>query len=193
MKTAERIASVLKELDIEESDQYIAEEWIEAVDEIGKLDKPVTLEIPFCIYDLKLDATGEVVLQKRFDEYGNRRDLDEDGEIKESWRPGPVRVFRFDVFCILAWIAMKREDPDLTLGHLRGVMNDELLEAIHDDVMFFWGIDIKSLREIQEQVDDTARLGGEAEILDFPLSDKPEGLPEPSSSIPSDMENIPGK
>lgn len=175
MNAVKNIINALKEVDLETNEKYTAAEWIEAVDLIDELKAPAVLQIPFCVYDLKLDEHGQVVLQKEFDEYGNRRNLkkfDEDGnkrdpdaeeEIDPKWHPGPVRIFRYDVFIILAWIAARRDDPGITREQVRDAMTEEVLQKIHDDVFWIWGIDMSALRKIQAEREETTSGGEPAE------------------------------
>lgn len=182
MNTVGRIVEALKNLDVQTNDRYIAAEWIEAAGLIADLDPPVVLEIPFCVYDLKLDEHGVVVLQKEFDGWSNRRDLDAEGNIDPKWKPRAVRFLRYDVFAILAWMAIKREKPETTLEEIRTTVTAKFLDEVADDVFDFWGVDMKPIRKLQaeqgkadQEEEDANELDGE-DIDPFVLlsSDRPE-------------------
>jgi hypothetical protein len=164
MNTAQKIAEAVKSVDKEQQSDYNdVNEWSEAV---SLLPDDVVCAIPFCVYDLKLDEMGAVVLEKAYDDHGRLRALKKDGSVDPKWEPKPVRWLRYDVFAILAWIAVKREEPDMTLAEMRELINGELFEQIHDDVMLFWGLDMGRLRAIQEDQEGEEATGEAGEDVD---------------------------
>ena len=91
LSLAQEIVSVLKDNAEENSEGYTGTEWIEAADLISKLPKKTVLAIPWCTFDIELDEFGEAIKESRYSGRGERRDLDDDGEIDPDWEPQPSR------------------------------------------------------------------------------------------------------
>ncbi len=134
----QEIIHILKDNAEENSEGYTGAEWIEAADLISQLPKKTVLAIPWCAFDIELDEFGEAIKELRYSERGERNDLDEDGKVDPDWQPEPRRTARYDVLAILIWIPMKREEPDITLDEVKGLMNDENLRVLTRKVYFFW-------------------------------------------------------
>jgi hypothetical protein len=152
MNTAQKIAEAIRSVDLaEQSEFFITEEWDEAV---SLLPDDVNLSIPLCVHDLIKDEMGAIVLEDRYDAFGNRRDIKTvDGKEVDDpdWEPKPKRRIRYDVFAILAWIAAKRDEPELALDEVRKKISGDVFDEIYDDVMYFWGFDMPKLRKIQAE------------------------------------------
>lgn len=180
MNISKRILDAINEVDLEKSsEKYLGKEWTEALSYIFQLEPPVQFQIPLCVFDVRVDKLGSPMLQGEFDQYGQRRNVDEDGNIDPGWQPGPVRYFRHEVFAILAWIAAKREDPDLTLEKMKEVLSDDFIREILTDVFLFWNMDLAALSaQVEEQLKSgEIPIEREAESLDFHAtvsSDKPD-------------------
>lgn len=144
---AEEIISVLRDNADENPEGYKGTEWIEAASLLRDLDPPVILDIPWCIYDLEVDEFGVNIMQSRFDSLSRRRDLDENGEIDPEWEAQPRRRTRNDVLSILAWIPVKRDEPDTTLEQVRNMMTDLNARDLVHKVFKFWGVDVLALEE----------------------------------------------
>lgn len=172
MNISKRIVEAVRELDLEKSEKYVGHEWTEALNLLFDLEPPIRSQIPFCVFEIMSDRLGNPILESEFDDRGERRNVDEDGNIDPNWKPGPVRYFRHDVFAILAWIAYKREDPDLTLDAMQFFLSDECIREIMVDVFLFWNVDIKAINSvIAEQLKSgEAPREMETESLDFPAT-----------------------
>lgn len=143
----QEIISILRDNASEDPEGYTGAEWIEAADLIRKLDPPGILDMPWCIYDLEVDQHGMTKMQSRYDSLSRRRDLDENGEVDPEWEPQPRRRTRNDVLSILAWIPMKRTEPDTTLEEVRNMMTDLNARDLVHKVFKFWGVDVLALEE----------------------------------------------
>ncbi len=166
--TAE-ILGILKENSGELPEGYTGAEWIEAANEIAKLEDRVSLKIPWCVWDYELDEFGVNVMESRYDHLGRDKAMDDDGVVDEGWQPKPERRSRNDVLAILAWIPIKREDPDLPLFAVTKMLNNDNIVELTRMVMKFWGVDMDAIEERMRQVIESGEQPQEAgEDANFP-------------------------
>jgi hypothetical protein len=160
---AQEIVSILKDNADESPEGYTGAEWIEAADLISQLPKKTVLAIPWCAWDIELDEFGEAVLESRYDRLGQRKDLNEDGEVNPDWQPPAKREARYDVLAILIWIPMKRIEQDTTLDMVKNRMNDMNIREVTRKVFAFWGVPIQAIEDQIEAGESEDDQEGEAD------------------------------
>jgi hypothetical protein len=153
----QEMLAVLEASAEEAPEGYDGKEWIKAARLIAELDPPTSLGIPWCIFDLEEDEFGVTKMESKFDHLGRRKDLDEDGNEDPDWTPQPKRRSRNDALAILAWVPLLREDPELSLEAVQGMLHDGNIRELTRMVFKFWGVDVA---EIQERLE---RLAASAE------------------------------
>jgi hypothetical protein len=147
LSLAQEIVSILKDNADETPEGYTGAEWIEAADLISQLPKKTVLAIPWCAWDIELDEFGEAILEPRYDNLGYDKALGDDGEIDPDWQPRARREARYDILAILIWIPMKREEPEITLDAVKGLMNNTNIKEIVQKVYVFWGIPAWAMKD----------------------------------------------
>lgn len=149
------ILGILKENSAELPEGYTGEEWVEAAGLIANLEDRVSLKIPWCVWDYELDERGVNVMESRYDHLGRDKAIDEDGVEDENWQPKPERRSRNDVLAILAWIPIKREEPDIPLEAVARMLNNDNIVEITRMVMKFWGVDMDAIEERMRQITES--------------------------------------
>lgn len=162
----QQIAGVLKANAEDKPEGYIGSEKAEALALLADLKPPIVLRIPWCVWDYELDEFGTPVLELEYSAWGtsNRpeieeQDSEEEKQKKENWKPRPKRVDRIDALAILAWIPMKREDPEITLGQVTDLLNHETIREITRMVFKFWGIDLAPIEEALDKLVESEEEG----------------------------------
>lgn len=153
----QQIAQTLSESADDNPEGYTGAEMIEA---LAALPDDTVLPIPWCIYDIQLDEFGEAKVESKYDHLGKRKDLDEDENEIEDWEPAVMRRVRWDVTAVLAWIPMRREDPEMTLDRVKGMLRDGNIGKIIRMTFAFWGVPLK---EIEERVAEEVAAEEESE------------------------------
>lgn len=169
----QKITSVLKESAGINSEGYIGSEWTEAADRLSKLDPPVVLGIPWCVWDYVLDEFGEPVLEVEYDSWGRSKkpeiteqDSEEEKEKKRNWKPKPKRVDRKDVLAILLLAPMQREDPGITVEQIGTMLNHETIRESTRMVFKFWGVDLAPIEENLAKLADALEEGEAVEDVE---------------------------
>ena len=169
---SQQIAELLKSNAEELPECYIGIEWIEAVEQISLLREPAVLQIPWCVTDLMLDEHGVTVLESEYNRLGGLKAQREDGTIDEKWLPRAERRSRFDILAILAWIPMKREDPEIQLEDVSKLICADNVREISRMVFKFWGIDLEAVEEriaqVEADAEESERKEEAEDTGDFP-------------------------
>lgn len=164
---AQEIADLLKQNAEEVPEGYTGTEWTEAVGLLSSLETPPILKIPWCISDLMLDERGMTKLESEYDATGNLKSLDEDGVEDPNWQAQPERRSRFDILAILAWIPMKRSDPDALLEDIGAMISADNVIKITRMVFTFWGVNVKAAEEQIAQLEEDAETEEAEDTGDF--------------------------
>lgn len=153
---------ILQESAEEGGEGYDGEEYIGAAKMIAELDPPVVCDIPWCIYDIRLDEHGIAIPISRYDSGGLRIDLKDDGKTPDpEWEPRPRRFTRLDAAAILAWYPLKREDPDITIEDIKGMMRGGNLRDFIRKVFKFWDVDLEAMEDRARERLEEAEANGE--------------------------------
>lgn len=148
----QEILGILKDVSEEDAGRYDGRELIEALEAIAALENPVYLAIPWCIHDFVLDEFGQVQLSIGYDYLGRK--------LEASRAEMPMRKSRPDVLAILAWIPLKRDNPELSLDEVTAMLNDGNLGPLTRKIYYFWGVDLDAMdaraEEIRKRIEDGA-------------------------------------
>jgi hypothetical protein len=136
LSVVHEIALALKDVSADDLSRYDGVEWAEAVSLLAELPQPVYLKIPWCVSDYVLDEFGQVVMDI---------ETDDSGRVPDPEAMIPRRAFRVEVLAILAWIPLKRKDPDLTLQEVQMTLNEGNIRTVLRKVFYFWGVDLERL------------------------------------------------
>lgn len=160
----QEILGILKENSEESTEGYNGAEWIKAADLISKLEPPVILAIPWCVFDLEVDEFGENVLENRYDHLGRRKDIDKNGDEIPDWKPLPRRKGRNDALAILLAVASERELPNITPDDVAKMLHNGNIQELTNKAFKFWGVDIEGIAEKLEEMRASAAEGETPEV-----------------------------
>lgn len=153
----QEIADLLKQNAEELPEGYTGAEWVEAVEQLALLSEPVILQIPWCVADLMVDERGVTKMENAYTATGRLKSEKDDGTIDETWEAEPERRTRFDVLAVLAWIPMKRTDPDILVTDISRMLSEGNTQEITRMIFRFWGVDVLSAEEQIRKIEEDAQ------------------------------------